>query len=309
MSEISFRNRFIEAAKDQIIDKTELSELNELAKNPKLADKSLAKYVTADLNRFKDTTNLTYTINDPMGKTQQLKFTFTPAYSENELIPGKNMMEIISNITQGDTLNETTSDNSRCAAGSLLNAYLLMGGTFDSVAEKFGVEKQLTYKNVHLVQDKIYTMSNKDSNPGLTMGATYSYMHGSGKIVDPKYDGELGESSKKIGIDIKPIFGETIKTINDRSKTVAEFMKNNPNSVLQVGVYMDVSTGDLFSPTEQKASNHSVIIFKRDDKFYMADTGSLSNGTGKSLREITKEHFAGFVEYSTGTVHGLTMKK
>ena len=309
MCGINFKNKFSELIRDNILDKNELAQLNTLAKDARINDKELARHIINDLNRFKDTTNLTYNLSDPLGKVEQLEFTITPAYSENEKIPGKNMLEVISNISQNDSLDETNDDGNRCAAGSIVNAYLLMGGSFDSLASKFSIDKELTYKNVHLAQEKIYDLSNIDDKPGIDMDLSYSYSQGTGKISDAVYKGELENVSQKIGIEINPLLGITVTTINNRSQSVKDFMQNNPNSVLQVGIYMNTKTGDLHSPSNTKPQNHSVLIFKRDDKFYLADTGTTTNGSGNSLREITKEHFSGFVENSQGTVHGLKIKK
>lgn len=309
MCTINFKNSFVSSVKDKVLDKNELLQLNELAKNPKIKDKELAKYLINDLNRYKDTTNLIYNLGGPMGKVEQISFLLTPAYSENEKIPGKNILEIVSNISQTDTLTETDGEGSRCVAGSTLNAYLLLGGSFDSIASKFDVDKELTYKNVHLVQEKIYDMANLDNQPGLAMGDSYSYNPATGKISGIEYNGEIKDALQKIGIEAKPLLGENINSINDRSKAVNEFMKSNPNGVLQVGVYMDTSTGNLHSPSDTKVQNHAVLIFKRNDKYYLADTGTNTNGAGKSLTEISKENFAGFAQYTSGTVHGLKMKQ
>jgi hypothetical protein len=307
MSDISFKNKFTEFAKDQVIDKKELSELSNIAKNPNIKDKNLAKYVINDLNRFKDTTQLTYNIKDPLGKIEELKFIFSPTYTENELIPGKNILEIVSNISQSDNLTQTNDDGNRCGAGSLLNAYLIMGGDFATIAQKFSIDKELTYKNVHLMQEKIYDISNTDSKPGLESGFNYTYESNSGKIKNSSYDGELSETSKKLGIDIISLLGETSQSIYIRDKSVSEFMNANPKGVFQVGVHMDTETGDLFSPTDQKTQNHSVLVFKRDDKFYLADTGTTTNGAQNSLKEITNEQFSAFVKYTHGSVNALKM--
>lgn len=309
MSEISFKNKFIELAKDNLIDKKELSELNNIAKNTNIKDKEIANFVINDLNRYKDTTKLTYNLNDPINRNQQISFTLSPTYSEEEIITGKNILEIISNISQSDNLPETNDDGNRCAVGSLVNAYLLMDGDFKNIAEKFSISKEFTYKNVHLLQEKIYDTANTDSRPGIESGYSYSYNPSSGKITSVKYSGELEQVAAKAGIEIKAITGSSVQDLYNRQEAVSEFMKNNPKGVFQVGVHLDTKTGDLYTPTTDKPQNHAILAFKKDNKYYLSDTGTTTNGANKGVREITKDQFSSFVERTGGTVNGLTMKK
>lgn len=309
MSEISFKNSFIELAKDNLIDKKDLSELQNIAKNTKIKDKELANHVINNLNRYKDTTKLSYSLNDPIGKTQQINFTFTPTYSEDEKIPGQNILEIVSNISQSDNLNETNDDGNRCAVGSLVNAYLVMGGDFKNIADSFSINSDMTYKNVHLLQEKIYDTANTDSRSGIKSGLSYSYNPTNGKITNIKYEGELSQVTAKIGVEMKPIAGPTIQDLYNRKDSVADFMKNNPKGVFQVGVHMDVNNGDLFTPTADKPQNHAILAFKKDEKYYLLDTGTTTNGDNRGLREINKDTFSAFVERTGGTVYGLSMKR
>jgi hypothetical protein len=95
-------------------------------------------------------------------------FFFDPNYSENDKIEGNTPSEIVSNITQSDALKETVNDGNRCAPSSLLNAYLLNGGKFEDIAKKFGVDTDLTYKNVHSLQEKLYEVGNTNNKEGFT---------------------------------------------------------------------------------------------------------------------------------------------
>ncbi|MFN8576403.1 MAG: hypothetical protein U0354_06060 [Candidatus Sericytochromatia bacterium] len=309
MSEINFKNKLIEFTSDKVLDRKELEQLNSLAKNPNLKDKTLANYVINDLNRFKDTTNLSYTLNEPMGKAIQLNFTFSPTYSEDDLIKGKDILEIVSNISQSDNLKETNDDGNRCAASAFLNAYLLMDGKFEDISQQFSISKDLTYKNVHLVQEKIYDMANTDSKAGINSGLTYNYNTKSGEISDINYKGELSEVSKKIGIDIKPLLGKNVQDIYNKKEAIDSFFANNPKGVLQVSVHLDTKTGDLYTPAQNKPENHAVLMFSRNNKFYLLDTGVVTNGAGKALRELNKEQFSAFTETTSGNVLGLSMKR
>ena len=85
------------------------------------------------------------------------------------------MVEAIANISQNDKLSSTFNDNNRCGAASMINAYLLLGGSFADAAGKFNLEKDFTYKNVHLLQEKLYEYANSDNKAGLVSSYRYFY--------------------------------------------------------------------------------------------------------------------------------------
>jgi hypothetical protein len=106
---LSFKNKFFEYTNDKVLDKNELKNLADLNKN-KPSDSRLGDAVLADLSKYKNTTKMHYSF-DP---AQDVDFTFTPTYAEKDRITGRDMYQVVSNISQSDTLDQTKSDGDRC---------------------------------------------------------------------------------------------------------------------------------------------------------------------------------------------------
>lgn len=235
---------------------------------------------------------------------------FTPTYNESDKIEGNTPFEIVSNISQIDSLSETKFDSSRCAPSSLLNAFLLMGGKFDDIAKKFGIDGNLTYENVHKVQDSIYKLGNTDGQHGITSFNSYKYIV---DIWNPKADGELKPLAEKIGLDVKPLNGlgfnpnfkdNDFGLVNKRNKAVDNFFSSNPQGTIIIGVRLD-EDGSLhnFVP------NHAVLVFKKDNNFYLANTGLGTNANNSSIKKLSPEEVNELVYSNSSTVFGLTLKK
>lgn len=304
-----FRDKFIEfSLNDGVLDKKELTELKNLAKQGNVVDQSFADKVLKDLDTFKSTTKVNYTINVEDKVLKKLSFVFTPSYSERERVLGKTRMEVVSNISQSDSLEETKNDDSRCVAGALLNSFLLQDGDFSNIAKKLDIEPEMTFKNIHLAQEKLYLYADKDGG-GLSSGVNYNYQKESGKILNVTAQGEVIDVAKKLNLEIVPLIGDNINTIDQRKNQVDSFFKNNPKGTLQVGVYLDNNTGELSSVNGDSTSNHSVTIFKKDNEFYLADTGQINNGDGNNVIKINNEQMNALVYTSSSTVNGLILKK
>ncbi len=228
-------------------------------------------------------------------------------YNEETKIPGNNMFEIISHISQNDKLNETNNDGFRCGAASLVNAFLLMGGNFEKITSKFSLENKITYKNIHLLQEKIYNFANRDKNIGLVSSYRY-YYDNTGKIYSSESNGEMYDAAGLLDLKIKPIIGSSVSSIYQRKTAVELFFKNNPQGVLQVSVCLNMETGDI-SGASKETPNHFIIIFKRDDGFYIADTSQRNNGDGNHITKLTETRINDLVFNTVGIISGLTLKE
>lgn len=305
----SFKDKFIElTSNDGILDKKELNELRILAKQENLKDKNFANNVLRDLDSFQTTAQVNYSINDGANVFKKLSFTITPSYSENEKILARTRAEMVSNISQSDTLPETKNDDSRCVAAALLNSFLLQDGDFSTLAKKLNIESDTTFKNIHLAQEQLFLYADKDGN-GLTSGVNFSYKADSGKISKATPDGEVLDVAKKLGLEIIPLVGDNIKTINQRKAQVDAFFENYPKGTLQVAVYLDTETGDLNPVVGKDISNHSVTVFKKNNDFYLADSGQLNNGDGSNIFKLNQDQVNSFVYTTNATVNGLVLKK
>lgn len=304
-AEVSFREKFIELTKDGYLDKRDIKLLKNMSISSYILDPYFAKDTIKNIEKYKTRTNLEYTIfDDDTEEEKTLEFTITPTFSEIDRIEGKSVVEIISNISQRDNLVETKGDGDRCAAASLLNSYLLMGGKFSDLARKYSVNTNLTYKNVHLLQEKIYNQGNTDKQAGIYSGFKYIYYE-SGEISNIRPSGEIIELVKISGIKIKPILGNNIKSLNSRKEQVNNFFALYPNSTVQVGVFLDLETGNISNPSSLENQNHVITVFKRNGIFYYSDTGNIDNGDGLNVKKMTNSEITNLLYETKGIVMGL----
>lgn len=305
----NFRKKFIEFARnDQVIDKNEMNQLKKIARNTSSYDREFAVEVLNNLGKYKKRIRLTYTLNEITSNGDiDLEFSFTPTYSENEIISGKNTMEIVANISQKDTLPETKADEDRCGPASLINAFIIMGGNFSKLASKIGINKEFTYKNLHLLQEKIYNLANSDGAPGIESGYKYTSDQETGKIYNIRGSGEIMTAAQKIGLAVKPILGSNMNTIYHRKPEIEKFFIENPRGVLQVGVHLDLITGSITSPTDNKPQDHSIIVFKMNNAYYMADSSGLNNGNGENVKKFTGSDLNSILYNTIGIINGLTL--
>ncbi|MFN4150212.1 MAG: hypothetical protein ACK4IX_04660 [Candidatus Sericytochromatia bacterium] len=300
----SFKNKFFEYVSDKVLDKNELKNLGDLNKNNKPSDSRLGDAILTDLSKYKNTTKMHYTF-DP---AQDVDFTFTPTYAEKDRITGRDMYQVISNISQNDTLEQTKSDGDRCAASMLVSAYLIMGGKFEDLAPKFGVGKDLTYENVHLLQDKVYQKANTDKEDGLNSGFKYAYKGSSKTITKVEATGEVFKIAPELNIKFTPIIGPSVDKLNQRKETIDQFFYSNPKGTLNVGVYLEEATGDILPPDKNlRPQNHAVLVFKKDEKFFMADSGKINNGDGNNIRTLANNEVDSLVYNTQGIVNSMTL--
>ncbi|MFN8671981.1 MAG: hypothetical protein U0457_07860 [Candidatus Sericytochromatia bacterium] len=303
---VNFSKKFIELSQDGYLDKNEFLYLKKITKNNLIEDKEFANQTIKNLSKFSERIKLDYSIEDVSGKITNLHFIFTPTYSENELIKGKNMLEVAANISQKDNLDETKSDDARCGTASLVNAYLIMGGNFKKLAREFSLSSEKTYKNIHLIQEKLYDIANVEKKDGIYSGFKYKTSI-SGKISDIRPSGEIVYASDKIGIGIIPLVGKTVDTMDNKRDAVLEFFNKNPRGVLQIGVYLDTKTGELLRPSNEFPQNHFIIAVKKDKSYYILDTSRVNNGDGKNIKKMSNQDINDLIYYTSGIINGLIL--
>lgn len=223
-------------------------------------------------------------------------------FDESLSLSNKSVLDIVANTSQRDYLNETVNDKYRCGASSLLNSYLLLGGDFSSITKKFDLDNNINFKNIHLIQDKLYSYANVDNREGLESSYIYSYDR-AGNIKKVFSQGEMFKAASKIGLSIKPLIGNTLKTINDKRESVNNFL-DTKKGVLVVSVYLDTKTGEIKSVSE-KSNNHYVTVFKNNDSFFMADTGRKSNGQKNNLIKLDNQQLDNLVFNNPSVINGI----
>lgn len=217
---------------------------------------------------------------------------------------GINAFDIVANTSQRDYIPETINDKFRCGSSSLLNAYFLLGGDFQYIADKFEIDNVLSYKSIHIAQDKIYSYAKTDDREGLESSYIYSYDK-QGNIKKVVAKGELFKAAEMMKLSVKPLLGNNVKTINDKKESVNNFFANH-KGVLVVSVYLDLNTGEIKSLSE-KENNHYVTVFKQNDQFFLADTGKSNTGKNSNITTLTEEQVNNFIYNNPSIVNGITL--
>lgn len=311
MTEI-FRAAMHQAAADKVIDRHELQALralkNDLQKQaPRSEDAQLAARTLKTLDSYSGTVKLNQPMGKAEGKTVYLDFELTPTYAEKDRIPGKTPLEIVANISQGDSLSDTRDDNSRCAAATLINAYLLLGGDFTALPAKLGLKldsPDLTYENVHRLQEALYQQANVQGGKGLNISDSNRYDWNTGRITRPEIVGESRIAATKLGLTTHALMGSTRDTMHLREQAVKAFIAQNPKAPM----YVTVAGGPPVSaPADLDKYNHAVTIHHENGKFYLFDTGVNDNGASRAMRVLSAPEVKSLLYENKGYVFGLTL--
>lgn len=301
---ISFKESFIAAAQDQLIDRREWAELKRLGQEAiaeKAPDAYIARHALPYLDQFQTKTRIQYGIPG-----QAISFDFTPAYSELDGVPGATAREQVQYLSQNDNLPETLNDGHRCGAGALVNSWLLLGGSFEDLAQKLNLgkeQKNLNYQNVHLAQEALYTYANTNGQDGLTTSYNYSYR--GDQILSPQLQGEIKAAIDLLGLKSQILMGDRVSTVYQRRDKVEGFWQAQPSGILLTGVHLNTQTGELLPPTSTAAINHFVAIYQHEGAYTLVDTGASDNGRGNSSRTLSPEQLDLFVHQAATHVVAL----
>ncbi len=301
----AFEQQLLTFLDDSVLDLPEYQSLQQAARqrlNPQ--DKHLAKDFMDFMSKQKRFIKITYIYFRQRQKVQ-LKFVFAPTYSESQILVGSSSREILSKISQNDTLHETQSDSHRCGSAALLSAHYLLYGSFDNALKQLQIESPvLTYKTIHLAQERLYTYSNTDQQDGLVSSFRYTY-YSDGRVVNPISEGEVSRGAQLLGLKSIPLIGPSRDRLTDRHETVMKLWKTQPAPLL-VGVYLDINTGQVRPPDERKyKQNHFVLVFPQAGKYWMLNSGVLDNGNGSALTPLNTSQVKQFVLKSPGSVQAL----
>ncbi len=96
-------------------------------------------------------------------------------FNESNLLPGKTMLERLDGVSQLDLLADTQHDAERCSCAAGVNAYLLLGGSWQSLAKKFILPKTLTYESIHRCKTGFMQFANVDGEAGNLRGLPTRY--------------------------------------------------------------------------------------------------------------------------------------
>ena len=305
-----FIQRLQQVTQDRVLDRGEYQALQtyqQKLKADKAPDTYIGDHVLNSLTRYQNRTNVGFRLPD---QADAIRFDFTPAYSESDLLAGGLIEDKLANVSQKDSLLHTDDDANRCAAASVLTAFLISGGSFADALKALDMPQApvLNYENIHLAQEKIYDLSNKDNREGLSLSTTYRHQVSSGKIVATTAEGEVVNAAQTLGLEVQAILGETKDTRYQRKSQVDDFFARNPRGSLLVSVHLNTQSGEVLPADETHAVNHAVVVYKRQGNYYLLDSGGSYNGMGNARKALSPAEMSALAFTSTGTIFGLTRK-
>jgi hypothetical protein len=303
-----FDEALTQYVKDKVLDSREYQALYDLYRSRRLqgTDARLAEHFMGFMQKQKQFIRINYTYYQAK-KRVNIAFSFSPTYAEDNLLTGSTYRDVLGKISQNDLLPETLSDSHRCGAASLLAAHFLLYGNFNEAFKRLKMgNPPLSYRSIHLAQDRLYNYANTDKEPGLVTLFRYEYFN-DGRIQNPRSEGEVKRAAELMGIQNTPLVGPNKDRIFDRKDAVEAFWSVNPRSPLLVGVHLDTKTGVVYPPDERKrVQNHFVVVFQEDGQYWLANSGVLDNGSNTALYVLNARNFDAFVLRTTGTLEALT---
>lgn len=293
---------------DKVLDSREYKALTDLHRARRLqgADARLADHFMGFMQKQKQFIRINYSYYRARQRVN-IAFSFSPTYAEDNLITGSTYRDVLGKISQNDLIPETINDSNRCGAASLLSAHFLLYGNFNEAFKRLNMgTPPLSYRSIHIAQERLYNYANTDKEPGLVTLFRYEYFS-DGRIENPRSEGEVKRAAELMGIRNTPLVGPNKDRIFDRKDAVNAFWSTNPRAPLLVGVHLDTKTGVVYPPNDRnRIQNHFVVVFQEDGQYWLANSGVLDNGSNTALYVLNARNFEAFVLRTTGTLEALT---
>lgn len=302
----SFEAGFRKAIADQALDRREYEKLHELATQVAEPEEIyLAQGVLERLSQYQSMIQLRFNYSYRQ-KMQQVNFLFSPIYAEDEVLTGRSPYELLGKLAQQDLLAETRADGFRCGAAAVLAGHYMLYGNFNRALQKLGVSsRSLTYRSLHLAQEKLYQVSNRDGQDGLSQRLQYRVFP-DGKVSIVQHDGEVVEAARHIGISIVPLKISIYEELLDRQRVILNLWRSQPKIPLLVGVYLDAKTGKIYPPNEQGLTqNHFVLVFRLGREVWMYNSGVSDNGLQAAITPLDSDEIRAYVMQTEGSVNAL----
>lgn len=306
-----FPQRLMQVVSDGVLDRVEYQMLKKESKYiVSTQEKQLARHFLNFLNQHKQFVRISYRFyHGQQTQPIHLNFYFAPNYTENEQIPGENWAEVLSHISQNDTLAETQADQFRCGAAALLSARFLLSQDFASAFQRLNLNLEMarpTYREVHLAQEALYHYANMDGKPGLVSAVRYT-VYSDGRVAHPISEGEIQRGADLLGLKLLPLIGNTRATLYQRKAAVQNFWRHYPQGVLLVGVYLNQKNGEITPPSAPQTQNHFILIFRQWHAVYLLNSGVTDNGGGKALKLLNQHEQEIFIYQTKATLHGVIL--
>ncbi|WP_396624542.1 S9 family peptidase [Luteitalea sp.] len=225
---------------------------------------------------------------------------------ETDTLSTSSPLARVAYLTQLDRLDDTRSDDARCGAAASLNAFVLLGGSIDTVARLFGLPPDHTIATAHRVQERLYLHADVDGVAG-AIGSTKPVTDASGAIVSSRRSAsdEFHRMLDVLGLDAEPLFGVTLATVAERDRAVHEYLRRNAHAVFIVGADADLGKGARPSraPTAGSA-NHYIVVARVDGAWQKVD--SWYRPGQRTVSRLTEAEVRGFLHRTPVTPWGIT---
>lgn len=303
--EVLFETAFRHAIRDKALDRQEFAGLIERAQkitNPE--DIHLANGLFEILTQYQGLVHLSFRYTYRQQK-KDAAFLFSPTYSEDDPLKAKNAAEFLGKIAQQDLMPDTLGDNFRCGAASLLAGHYILYGNLSKAFRQLKLTGEVTYRQMHWAQEKLYRLANIDGEDGLTQRLVYKILN-DGRIKILEHEGEIETAARKIGLQIVPLKITVQEELLDRQRVILDLWRRQPRIPLLVGVYLDPDTGDVFPPDEiKRVQNHFVLVFRDSPQVWMYNSGVVDNGQQRAIRQLNTQELRDFVMKTKGSVNAL----
>ncbi|MFN9332295.1 MAG: hypothetical protein ACK6D1_06795 [Planctomycetota bacterium] len=229
------------------------------------------------------------------------------AYSETDALPGADLPTRLAHVSQLDLLPDTTGDHERCSCAAALTGYLLLGGSFGAAAGSFGIGPELTFANVHRLQEALLRAANVDGEDNGVLGSTVPEYDGDGRLpgwhLHPK--DEFHHVLAALGLAAEPLLGPTRAAGNDRSAPVAAALAAGEPTVFVFGCHGGLADGAIAPPDATHDANHYALAYVADGRAWLFD--SFRRPGHLARRELSADELRAYLDHNPITPYWLRL--
>lgn len=229
------------------------------------------------------------------------------AYSETDALPGADLPTRLAHVSQLDLLPDTTGDHERCSCAAALTGYLLLGGSFGAAAARFGIGPELTFANVHRLQEALLHAANVDGEDNGVLGSTVPEYDGDGRLtgwrLHPK--DEFHHVLAALGLTAEPLLGPTRAACNDRRAPVAAALAAGEPTVFVIGCHGGTADGAIAPPDATHDANHYALVHVADGRAWLFD--SFRRPGHLARRELSADEMRAYLDHNPITPYWLRL--
>ena len=208
-------------------------------------------------------------------------------YSEDDALPGVDLPTQLAHVGQLDQLDDTEFDVERCSCAAGLTAYLLLGGEFATLAERFGVGAELTFANVHRLQEALFRSCSGDRE-GL-LGSCVPEFDAEGRLTGwrPHANDKFHLVAAALGLDYEPLYGPTKDSLWDHRARIEAAVAAAPRAVFVIGCSASDPGQRVVAPDDAHPANHYALVLAEEGRLWIYDSYCLPGN--RCRRELTQD--------------------